>query len=219
MDSLRKKYSGLGLLIILALVSGCVSAGSSPQSKFYSLSPLKDKEIPKIASPALKDAVIGVGPLELPAYLSRPQIVTRGGDNELVLAEFNRWAEHLDEAIVRVVSQNLMSIFPESKVFLYPWGYYVPVKYQVAIEVISIEASLKNEARISLGWSLLDAKSKNALLTKNSVYNSRVDKSNYNGVVEAINQGLYEFSLEIARAIAADAESSSKAEKKEKTAD
>jgi uncharacterized lipoprotein YmbA len=211
-------------MVILAVISGCVSAGKSPQAKFYSLRPLKDAQKPKIATPALKDVIIGVGPLELPAYLDRPQIVTRGGDNELVLAEFHRWAEPLDEAILRVVAQNLMSIFPDSNVLLYPWGYYVPVKYQVVMEIISIDAALQNEVRLSVNWSALNTENKKVFLTRNSVYTAKIDKanyskSNYNGLIQALNHGFYEFSQEIARAIAAEVVSVPEAEHKEKAAD
>jgi len=205
MNKARKNFFVLSWFFLLAIISGCVSAGTSPQARFYSLRSLKDKEIPKFEAPALKEAVIGLGPLELPAYLSRPQIVTRRGDNELELAEFNRWAEPLEDAILRVVAQNLMLIFPETKVLLYPWGYYEPLNYQVAVEIISIDAALQNEVQLCINWSALNAEDKKVFLTKNSTYNIKVNKSNYNGMIEALNQGLYDFSLEIAKAIAAEA--------------
>jgi hypothetical protein len=211
MNNLRKKYAPFVLFVLLTLLSGCVSAGTSPQARFYSLRSLKDSEIPKIETPALKGVIIGLGPLELPAYLDRPQIVTRGRDNELELAEFDRWAEPLEDAILRVIAQNLISIFPETKVLLYPWNYYLPVKYQVVMEIISIDAALQNEVRLCVNWSALNAEDKQVFLTKNSVYNTKVNKSNYNAMIEAINQGLYEFSLEIAKAIAAEATPSSEA--------
>jgi hypothetical protein len=205
MNKARKNFFVLSWFFLLAIISGCVSAGTSPQARFYSLRSLKDKEITKFEAPALKEAVIGLGPLELPAYLSRPQIVTRRGDNELELAEFNRWAEPLEDAILRVVAQNLMLIFPETKVLLYPWGYYEPLNYQVAVEIISIDAALQNEVQLCINWSALNAEDKKVFLTKNSTYNIKVNKSNYNGMIEALNQGLYDFSLEIAKAIAAEA--------------
>jgi uncharacterized lipoprotein YmbA len=210
MNKFTKKCSGLVLSVILAILSGCVSAGSSPQARFYSLRPLKDVEIPKVATPALKDAIIGVGPLEIPAYLDRPQIVTRGSENELELAELHRWAEPLEDAILRVVAQNLMSILPDSEVLLYPWSYYVPVKYQVVVEIVSIEAVLQDEVRLSINWSVLNAVDKKVFLTQSSLYSAKVNKanyskSNYNGMIAALNQGLYEFSLDIAKSLAAQA--------------
>lgn len=218
MSNLTKKSSALALLAVLAIICGCVSAGSSPQASFYSLRHLKDIEIPKIDAPALKDAVIGVGPLELPTYLGRPQIVTRGADNELVLAEFHRWAEPLEDAIPRVIAQNLMLILPQTKVLLYPWGYYEPVKYQVAIEIVSIDATLKNEVQLCVNWSALNAQDKKVFLTKNSVYTAKVNKSdysksNYNGMIEALNRGIYDFSLEIAKALAAETVATSSVDK------
>ena len=223
MKKLTKNCSVPVLFIILAIISGCVSVGSSPQAKFYSLRPLKDVESQKIATSALKDAIIGVGPLKIPAYLDRPQIVTRRSDNELELAEFDRWAEPLEDGVSRVLAQNLGSILPDSKVLLYPWSYYEPVKYQIVLEIVSIEAILQNEVNLSVNWSLLNAESKKVLLINTSRYNAKVDKanyskSNYNGIIEAINHGLYEFSLDIAKSLSAQASPLPDTGKPEKTA-
>ena len=41
------------------------------------------------------DLTVGVGPVTLPPYLDRPQLVTRAGSNRAVLADFDSWVEPL----------------------------------------------------------------------------------------------------------------------------
>ncbi len=47
-----------------------------------------------------------VGPVEIPAYLDRPNLVKRQG-NRLVVSESDRWAEPLDRAIERVLAHRI----------------------------------------------------------------------------------------------------------------
>ena len=51
--------------------------------------------------------LIGVGPIEIPSYLDRPQIITRMRLHELMLNEHALWAEPLDKALARVIALNL----------------------------------------------------------------------------------------------------------------
>jgi uncharacterized lipoprotein YmbA len=51
-----------------------------------------------------------VGPVEIPAYLDRPQVVTLSGENTIKVSEMNRWAEPLDRAVERVVALDLQAL-------------------------------------------------------------------------------------------------------------
>ena len=61
---------------------------------------------------AAQGPVIGVGPITVPKYLDRPQIVTRSGRNQLALGEFDRWAEPLQDNVLRVLAENLAFLIP-----------------------------------------------------------------------------------------------------------
>jgi uncharacterized lipoprotein YmbA len=75
-----------------------------------------------------------VGPITLPKYLDRPQIVTRSGRNPLTLAEFDRWAKPLQDNVSRVLAENLARHIPTDHILLHPWPRSAPVDYQVAVE-------------------------------------------------------------------------------------
>ena len=72
---------------ILAL-TGCAGSESV---RYYVLSATPAGPV----GAAVRDIPVGVGPVELPEYLDRPQIVTRTSQNELNVADFDRWAESL----------------------------------------------------------------------------------------------------------------------------
>jgi uncharacterized protein len=78
----------LALVTLVVLLIGLGACASTP-SRFYILNTLSASEtIPGTA--AAQGPVIGVGPITLPKYLDRPQIVTRVGRNQLALSEFDR---------------------------------------------------------------------------------------------------------------------------------
>jgi len=55
----------------------------------------------------------GVGPVTLPPYLDRSQIVMSDRANELNLAEFDQWAESLQTNFTRVLGENLVAVDPD----------------------------------------------------------------------------------------------------------
>jgi len=97
----RRPCSGALLaLLLMAVLQAC--AGSKP-ARFYLLT----AEVRGAAAQGVEldqpRQLIAVGPVELPRYLDRPQIVTRKGPNQLELAEFDLWAESLADNFAGVL--------------------------------------------------------------------------------------------------------------------
>ena len=115
----------LAPVIFLALsVGGC---GSSPPVQYYDLESLETGYIDD-GETFLR---VGVGPLRTPDYLSRSQIVTRGKDSTVIVNDFNRWIEPLDDAIHRVVSENLDSLVDDAVVVAFPYTHIADLDYQL----------------------------------------------------------------------------------------
>ena len=107
-------------VLLSLLVAGCIGSATRP-STFYVLStdsaaPVAGRESP---APPLS---LGLGPVELPDVLDRPQIVTRPDSNRVDLAEYDRWGGDLGEDLSRVLAQNLMARLNTDAVLLYPWS-------------------------------------------------------------------------------------------------
>lgn len=107
------------LWIGLFAMGGCAS---SKQARFYTLSPMSAPgDLPKRV-PAEQRMAVAIGPVAIPDYLNRPQIVSRSGPRELKLAEFERWAGSLEEDISRVVAENLSVLLAPDNVTVLRWG-------------------------------------------------------------------------------------------------
>ena len=86
------------LLLLVLMLSAC---SSPPRERFYTL----DGPEPPTAAEGAPS--IAVGPVSIPELVDRPQIVVRGGPNQVHIVEQARWAEPLKSAIARVVAANL----------------------------------------------------------------------------------------------------------------
>lgn len=186
-----------GLPLVLALLAaGC----SSPPTRFYVLSPLAESG----RSVNAHEIAIGVGPVELPDYLDRPQIVTRSGQNRLELAEFDNWAEPLQDNVSQVLAENLAALLPSKRVALYPWKRATLVDYQLAAKIIRFDRSEGGEAVLHVRWSIL-AGDGSLLFDRESRYREQPAGSGIEATVAAMNKILGQFSRDAAEAVAGQA--------------
>ncbi|MBM3225390.1 MAG: membrane integrity-associated transporter subunit PqiC [Candidatus Tectomicrobia bacterium] len=127
------RWSGaccLGLLTLVLSLSSC-STGSTP--RLYVLTPLTPGATSTLAT-ATQGLTIGVGPVELPQYVNRPQMVTGHHASELHSAALAQWAEPLQSGFIRVLAENLSLLLGTERIALFPWKSFIP-EYQVVIEV------------------------------------------------------------------------------------
>src|SRR5882762_7561588 len=117
--------------IALLVLSGCF--GSTPPTQFYLLPSPTSVDTAPPSSASQRDLTIGVGPVTLPPYLDRPQIVTRASRAKLVLADFDHWAAPLQDTVTRVLAENLSLLIPTDRVVLYPWPRTKDPDYQVTV--------------------------------------------------------------------------------------
>ena len=91
----REISTFLAGLFLLAPI-GCVGKASAP-TRFYMLKPIAGA--PMNLKFAERDGfvIVGLAPIQVPAYLDRPQFVVRKTNKEYRLAEFDNWAEPLAE--------------------------------------------------------------------------------------------------------------------------
>jgi uncharacterized lipoprotein YmbA len=98
-------------LVTLAVLAACLTltgCADSQPTRFYTLSPLADASGGTPLAD-LPEFTVGVGPVTLPPYLDRPQLVTRAGGNRMVLADFDSWVEPLQGMFARVSARTWRS--------------------------------------------------------------------------------------------------------------
>jgi len=144
---------------------------------------------------------IGVGPISLPDYVNRPQIVTKNGANELVIDEFYRWAEPLRTNVSRVLRDNLATLLGTENINKYPWNRFVHIDYQVSIDFTRFDSVIGKEATIEARWIVLTDRGRNEILRKKSKITKEAETEHYDAIVIAESQALAELSQQIAHEI------------------
>ena len=147
MESARRRLAILAVLAAGLTLAGCAD---TPPTRFYTLSPLEDA--PGGTPPAhLPELTVGVGPVTLPPYLDRPQLVTRAGGNRMVLADFDSWVEPLQGMFTRVLGENLALLLGTDDVLLLPQNRDFALDRQVEVDVTRFDVD-------NVGNAVLDAK-------------------------------------------------------------
>lgn len=185
--------------LVLSL-AGCVNLGKgTPRGpNLYVLTPVDQTAK---GSPSSGELSIAVGPVEMPAHLNRPQMVTREGKNQLAVAQFDQWAEPLADSVPGVLIENLSALLGTNRVF--PYARRIPIQsdFQVAVQIIRMDAVLGGNAELDARWVILSGDGKNLLTTRRSYITESLDGATYGAVASAESRALASLSREIASEI------------------
>ncbi len=193
-----KFLSSAAVVLFVFILNGCVSLPTSPSSRFYMASSVS-KEQPVEKFDILFGVIVAVGPVRIPAYQDRPQIVTKNDDGTLSFAQFDRWGEPLDSGISRLINEGLTSLLPSANFQILPYSYSaIPLDYQVIVEVIQLDSQLEKDMIFTAQWSIIDAKSRKLLLTKRTQLSEPINPHNYSGLSKALGVVCFSLSKEIA---------------------
>jgi uncharacterized protein len=161
--------------VVAASMTGCsymAKAILAPQkdiSKFYLLTPTADTAAPATGSTQSTNGnfTLGLGPITLPKYLDRPEIVTRMAPNRLELSKEDRWGESIQNGFTRAMERDLAAQ-AGAAIVLFPWYSTVHIDMQVQIDIYRFEADAQGTATLSAKWTILDSTGKNILYTVES---------------------------------------------------
>jgi uncharacterized protein len=186
------------LCALLLTLSGCAS---TPNANFYLLESLNGSRAAGGVVPLDQPIPIGLGPVTLPDYLDRPQIVTRTNRNAVHLAEFDRWAEPLSSNVTRTLAEDLIVLLHNDSVVPYPWPGSIEVTYQVLVDVYRFDGVLGEKVWLDVQWSVRDKKGKNVLMLKRSTFVEPANGPSFGALVAAQSRALENLSREIASAL------------------
>jgi len=192
----RRRILHPAALIGLVLFGGCVR---SDPARFYVLT-----EAPRstgAAPPAEpgRDATVGVGPVSLPGYLDRIQIVTRRGA-QLEVAELDRWGEPMSEGVPRAIAAHLAALLQTERIVVFPWPGARTVDLQVVIDVTRFDGVVEGDVLLETRWRVL-GRDRNELVLRSSTVREATGESGYLALVSAMNRSLGSLSREIADSV------------------
>ncbi len=193
-----KRFPHLNMLVLLLVIPVlfCSSYKSQP-SQYYMLS--TSQGLSPVSSRGGNNT-IGVGPVNLPDYLMRPEIVTRTSSSKVELGEFDRWAEPLDETMVRVLVENLSALLSDANLLGYPWNRSIPIDYRITVDVRTFEQHPDGNVHLVAIWNLLSGEGE-TVQTRRAELAIGVDGDGYAAIVSAMNAAMVRLSEEIASAL------------------
>lgn len=178
--------------------AGCAR---TQQSRFYVLTAVADVTATIPENPSQSGKTIGIGPVEIPSQLDRPQIVTMMGTNQLHLAEFERWAAPLKENISSVIAENLSSMLPGDQVYAFPWRNVKPFQYQAIIRIQRFDVVPGETVTLDTRWIILEREGRRRLMERISQIRIPFSGKGYDDIVSAQSMALGELSREIASVV------------------
>lgn len=202
MSALYHRWVGpLAAGFLLILLSACTGLGGpNPPNHYYVLSAAAGS--PSTGpGPAQHGPRIGVAPVALPGYLDQPGITTRGGGNEVVRADYDRWAGPLGGEVARAVGENLSEMVPTDQLTVTSTGRSVPFDYLVEIEIVTFERDQGNAVQLIARWSLFSEDGNTLLTMRTSRFSRPATGTDYNSDVAAMSGALEDLCRDIASAI------------------
>lgn len=186
----------LPVLLLAAIFAGCASRTAD----FYTLS----VEAPADSGrPAATFSVV-VGATTVPELIDRPQIVVRGGTNQVDIDEFARWAEPLKNQIPRVIAGDLAQLLDNQHVSVYLLAGDAASAYRVRASVERFDALPGEAVIVDVVWAVsppAKGAPQGSRLSGRSTVREPVTGAGYSALVAAWSRALAAVSRDIAAAI------------------
>ncbi len=189
-----KKYLYVSIIILLSgIMCGCIG-GTSQKSIYYVFSTSQNLET---APSLIADRGLGVGPIKIPEFLNRPQIVTRQGENLLIINEFHRWGDSLEAQITSALVENLSTLLNTPNISVYPWERPFFPEYQLYVDFRRFDGKTADSVTLDAVWWIVDTKDDKRLLTRRSSLVEPINSEGYKAYVTALNTVLEKFCQKI----------------------
>jgi uncharacterized protein len=137
---------GAGTLIAILLLTACGS-----QQQYYRLG----ATTPAAAHGASARS-LGVGPIKVPGYIDRSELVFQSGPNEFQVPPNVSWAGSLPENIASVLARDLTGELGVSEVLTYPWPAGRAPRRRVALDIRRFHGISGSGAVLETDWRIED---------------------------------------------------------------
>ncbi len=180
---------GLGSLLILA---GC---GRSPQTTFYTLTPL----VAEMTTPRVPGASIAIASVTLPELVDRPQLVVPDAGTRVAILESHRWAEPLKSAIPRLLADNISRLMNSDRVAAYPQHAANSADYRLFVDFQRFELT-GNTVVVDALWEIRSAKGAQPLTGRSKMLET-VGSADYEAVVAGYSRAVATLSKEMVQSL------------------
>lgn len=185
----------------LWVFTACMNLGTSASTRFYLLESMPTANASSGHGGGLADTSLGIGPVTIPSYLDRPQLVTRLGANELRIDEFRRWAEPLRASISRVIEANVAMLTGAKHIHSYPKRCSAVIDYQISLDVLRFDADTAGSVTLKSVWRIMSPVGHQQLMERRATIVKPSGSTDTIDVVDAMNNALAALSQEMVNAL------------------
>ena len=185
----RAYFGNMGrvFFFIVFLLAAC---STTPAVRYYTLNPFSEMQSDITQAVSGDTLAIGVGPVELPKFLDRPQIVTRKSQNRVEVSEFHRWAGSFSEDFLRVLAKNISMLLPADRVAAYPWTDQFSPTYSIQLIVDQFDGRFGGNVVLNVTWSVWNQKDANRAIFKHTRIKEPVSGGDYDALVAAQSRAI-----------------------------
>ena len=109
-----------------------------------------------IKIPQLAKIHIAVGPVSIPTYLNRSDLFIRDAESSASFNDSYLWVERLDDAIARVLSENLASELESKKMSVSPASFQLPASKRIFINIERFDGKMNSLLILSATWGVVN---------------------------------------------------------------
>lgn len=204
----RGNRTAPAVLVLLAAGAMACAAGAL-QVREYILTAVSPDSAAARKAPV--DGVIAIGPIDLPAYLQRPEIASRGPESRLKVRASERWGEDLQAGIQRSLAGDLQRLVPEAHVLREPFPSQSQAAYDVAIQIRCFESSEEGNVELDACWTLANGRQPQPPLLRCESIREPVANATTEAQVSAMSRAVAQLASRIAKGIGDVADQSHRA--------
>ena len=188
----------VAIMICWLALAGCLGGPSAP-TNFYMLSSLSSSPAGTPAATAEGRIRIGLATVVVPEYLNRNEIVVNLDNTVYRLAEFNQWAEPLNDNLTRVLEENLTNLLSDDSIDVFlTTDSSIPTDYRLEVDVLRLDGNLGGQVALISQWALLEAEEDELILMRRSEYQEPAADNTYKGLVLAKSRTIEKLSRDLA---------------------
>ncbi len=182
----------IALFVLAIALAGC---GSSPPVRYYSL----DTMHASYETDAGDVVALGLGPLRMTESLAGSRIKTRGLDSEVIVDDFNRWIEPLEDALHRITAANIDGLLDGVVVVAFPYSHFTDLDYQLIGRVDRFDADTTGSVVLLVQWTVLTLDSEIVVPPRRARYDAQAaNPGDYGSLATAMSEVIADFSRDVA---------------------
>jgi uncharacterized lipoprotein YmbA len=186
--------------VVFIALAGCIGGKSQP-SRFYTLTSVSEGQGVQAGAEQAGNVDVGIGPVKVADYLNQNRIVTHTSTNRIDQAEFDQWTGSFKDNLTNVLAENIGYLLGSERISIYPWRSFIPIDYQVTVDIVRCDGQLGKEVVLVARWNVLKGKKKELSAMKRSDIRVEIGADSYEALVAAQSRALAKLSSEIVQAI------------------